>query len=652
MQRLIQILFVLPLIWAGSVLAAAASPNGSTLPTESSFTDSSGVTWTLTGGNVYASGAPAGSPPGAVALYYLNSNIYQQDSDGTFYQWNASTATWSLTTDPRVVSTNGTTTTSPSVAIVDSSRNIWAFLDGVVYENGATAGYTGGVTELIYLDQVVYQEISSGSYYAYNGNESWVNSSNPTNKVSIKNYTTCDGVTDDSLGAARAFAAARNYAFTLVVDCPVYIHVGLDVTRPIFIDNGTTATFEGSGEFIVDNVMQPAFVIANAANILLNNWNVEYSGSMPVDEYTGYYVNNGTQVSSVVYTPPAQVFNNVTLRNWYSANRSVTGANPVWSGPTNTSAVFYIVGSSTRVAVSNMTIGAPASAGASGFIPVVFSFGLGFNSNQTVTSSTPETSTYMSVPSDLSFSNIKLDGTLMGFVGTLRQTTFNHVTSNRYSDLQDSSGNNVGGLNCAAATSNCWFAPPHLFYFNYDSSGDSNLFNYDITLENIADTGTRLGNYRNVASGDACSLKIGGTDITVNNYTSHRPDGFLDVLTGDTQVFENITATYDSSYLGEQWPAWRFPATGYVNTTFENVTLTDENSVNSNPPLAANNSTAGNSSILFENVTITVNSVSGASTGNGLLTSIGGQSAGSLRSYEIVTPAATGTINASNQISW
>ena len=199
MQRLTQILFVLPLIWVGTAIAASVSPNGSTLPTESSFTDSSGVTWTLTGGTVYANGAPAGSPSGAVALYYFNSNIYQHDSDGTFYQWNASTVTWSLTTDPRVISTNGTTTTSPSVAIVDSNQNIWAFLSGVVYENGATAGYTGGVTELIYLDQVVYQEISSGSYYAYNGNESWVNSSNPTNKVSIKNYTTCDGVTDDSL---------------------------------------------------------------------------------------------------------------------------------------------------------------------------------------------------------------------------------------------------------------------------------------------------------------------------------------------------------------------------------------------------------------------------------------------------------------------
>ncbi len=636
--------------------AGSVSPNGSTLPTESSFTDSSGVTWTLTGGIVYADGAKAGSTSGAVNLYYLNANVYEFTASGNFYEWNASSSTWLLTSDPRMISANGATTISASTAIIDSNKNIWTFLDGVIYENGIAVGSTANVTELIYLDQVVYEETSAGAYYAYNGNGSWIDSSNPSDKVSIKNYTNCDGVADDSLGAASAFLAARNYAFTLVVDCPVYIHVGLDVTRPIFIDDGTTVTFEGGGKFIVDDIMQPTFVIANSSNILLNGWNVEYNGSMPVDEYTGYYVKNGTTIASTLYTPPAQIFNNVTLRNWYASNRSVSGANPVWSGPTNTSAVFYIVGNSSNIAVSNMIIGAPTSAGASGFVPVVFAFGLGFNSNQTVTSSTPETSAYMSVPNSLSFSNIDLDGTLMGFVGTLRESTFKDVTSNRYSDLQDSSGNNVGGeengATCAAASTNCWFAPPHLFYFNYDSTGDSNLFNYGIVLENITDTGTRVGNYRNHTSGDACSLKIGGTSITVNNYITHRPDGFMDTLTGNTMLFENITATYDSSYLAEQWPAWRFTQTGYVNTTFQNVTLTDESSSNSKPPLEANSSTAGNSSILFENVVITVNSVSGSSVGNGLLASIGGQSSGSLRTYNILTPAATGTINASNQISW
>jgi len=64
---------------------------------------------------------------------------------------------------------------------------------------------------------------------------------------SVKEWTVCDGVTDDSKGLAKAFAAAKNGAFTLDIDCPLYFHVGMDIASPIFIDNGTSVNFKGSG---------------------------------------------------------------------------------------------------------------------------------------------------------------------------------------------------------------------------------------------------------------------------------------------------------------------------------------------------------------------------------------------------------------------
>lgn len=104
---------------------------------------------------------------------------------------------------------------------------------------------------------------------------------------SVKEWTVCDGVTDDSKGLAKAFAAAKHGAFTLEIDCKLYFHVGMDIARPIFIDNGTSVNFKGPGLIIVDNVLIPSFVIANSANINLSNWRIKYNGGIPINERTG-----------------------------------------------------------------------------------------------------------------------------------------------------------------------------------------------------------------------------------------------------------------------------------------------------------------------------------------------------------------------------
>ena len=115
----------------------------------------------------------------------------------------------------------------------------------------------------------------------------------PLVKISLSWYLVKNGLTDDSKGLAKAFAAAKNGAFTLDIDCKLYFHVGMDIARPIFIDNGTSVNFKSSGLIIVDNVLIPSFVIANSSNINLSSWRVKYTGGILINERTGGYYNDG-----------------------------------------------------------------------------------------------------------------------------------------------------------------------------------------------------------------------------------------------------------------------------------------------------------------------------------------------------------------------
>jgi hypothetical protein len=74
---------------------------------------------------------------------------------------------------------------------------------------------------------------------------------------SISAWVKCGGIEDASDGVARAFQAARHSAFTLLVDCPVRVHIGTDIARTIFIDDGTSVEFSGGGKLIIDNVFHP-----------------------------------------------------------------------------------------------------------------------------------------------------------------------------------------------------------------------------------------------------------------------------------------------------------------------------------------------------------------------------------------------------------
>jgi hypothetical protein len=426
----------------------------------------------------------------------------------------------------------------------------------------------------------------------------------PTVQKSISGWVSCDGATDDTAGVARAFAAARNSAFTLMVDCPVRLHFGVDIERAIFIDSGTNVTFSGAGKFTVDNVLVPAFVVANSNDIVLTNWNVEYDASLPVEQTVGGFTNNGEFVKG---PKPGNAFNDIRLKSWLSDNRGIVfdhGQNPQWTGTTNACGVFFFSGDSSNVTVTGMRMYVPAAAGGDRFIPVAFSLGVNLKSNQTASAKTPLTGRFFAVPHDLTFSDISLDGTYMGWLGGGQNVVFEKIRSNRYGDLQDAHGGNVGGVGK-------WFAPPHLFYLSYPLDGDPGLFNRNLRFHDVVDAGLRVGTARDkggadTISGYALSLKLGCVDCSVDNYTSNRPDGFMDVLASNGLTVSNVTATYDSAFLNGLFSGLRFPQTQYKGVTLDNVVLTDRAPSSVQMPIS-NVGQVSNENIVFKNVRTVIN---------------------------------------------
>ncbi len=410
-------------------------------------------------------------------------------------------------------------------------------------------------------------------------NNSTVMEQNQLNLIlskSVKEWTVCDGVTDDSKGLAKAFAAAKNGAFTLDIDCPLYFHVGMDIARPIFIDSGTSVNFKGNGLIIVDNVLVPAFVIANSSNINLSNWRIKYVGGIPINERTGGYYNDGLWVPASERDPTGVFFTLYTLKDWLLKNRNISMAKaliPLWTGFLDPAAIFYLRGDTSNVKISNMTLFVDESTGADKFIPIAFSLNPGETNNQILSDVAPLSKPYIEVPHDISFENISLDGYYFGWHGSGQNITIKDTNAFRYSDLQDARGSNIGGINL-------WFPPPHLFYFNTQPNWDHSLDNDKFIIDTTVDYGIRLGMARdkggnNPISGHAVSLKMQGNNSLVNNYTSHRPDGFMDVMSSNFLTVRDVTASYDSSFINYTLSALRFTQNGNHNIKFENISLSD-----------------------------------------------------------------------------
>jgi hypothetical protein len=143
---------------------------------------------------------------------------------------------------------------------------------------------------------------------------------------------------------------------------------------------------------------------------------------------------------------------------------------------------------------------------------------------------------------------------------------------------------------------------------NYNDKGDPDLFNTNIRISNVSDTGPRIGVARDKGgtdgvSGYATSLKLGCTKCSVDHYTTTRPDGFMDVLPSQDLTLSNVTATYDSGFINNVFPGLRFPSGGYTHVTLENVVLTDTADSPVRGPIGDASSDTNNG-IVFKNVKV------------------------------------------------
>jgi hypothetical protein len=249
---------------ASQVRAAAAttaSPNGTTIPSAAQIVDSTGNLWTVSGGVISENGKLAGYSAGVTLLVYANSTVSQENAAGGWWSWNGTT--WVSTSQPVAVagscgttngtavttkplanlcsagnsstvagtgpwtwscagSTGGTTsscsaslaapavvtspngTTIPSATqIVDAGGNVWTLSGGVVYEKGALAGYSKGVTLLLYQNNTIYQENTAGGWWSWSGS-TWVGTTQP---VTAATTPTISGnpATADLAGSAYSF---------------------------------------------------------------------------------------------------------------------------------------------------------------------------------------------------------------------------------------------------------------------------------------------------------------------------------------------------------------------------------------------------------------------------------------------------------------
>lgn len=254
--------------------------------------------------------------------------------------------------------------------------------------------------------------------------------------------------------------------------------------------------------------------------------------------------------------------------------------------------------------------------------------------------------------------NNTFDGIYMGMVGSVRHSTFSNITSWRYSDLQDANGtaDTMGGCKPGQNASSCWFAPPHLFYFNFPepSNTDPELWNINLTIANVLDHGIRSGSnhFRLGSSGNCLSLKIGAVNSTVAHYRTFREDGAVDVVWAMGLLINNLSATYNSSFMNETWPSWRFTMRNYHDMTFTNIRITDVAATNAYPPMwgTIDNANISNSGILFSNFTIFTNNLwEGMASPAANVT---GQLAGSNRVYVNVATGARMILDENNVEHW
>jgi hypothetical protein len=285
---------------------------------------------------------------------------------------------------------------------------------------------TGAQATLTYCTQSQLQSFVSGS------------SSGDPQIVELCTQSGVDptGVTDSRAAVQSAITANASTTQKIVVNCPIKITLGYDYTKPVFIPSNVDMEFGPNGYFIVDNLGMPAFVLEDSTDVTIRNLQIEYVGQFGTQNIYG---------SGLPAAGSGSIFNNTTLKTWATANRGITfgsSQNPYWSGAVNICAIVEVRGG-TRLNFQGGRIFAAPGTNVANYAPVVFSFNIEWNPNQTVANGVEISPSIGSYPDSVTVSDFKLDGYLMGFVGGVTNGYFHDVEGFRYADLQDGTSGTI-----------------------------------------------------------------------------------------------------------------------------------------------------------------------------------------------------------------
>ncbi|MDB6082606.1 MAG: hypothetical protein JWN43_487 [Gammaproteobacteria bacterium] len=179
-------LLVLAATWGLPAMSATLSVNGSSVPALPSIIDAQANTWTIASGVVEKNGVAVGSNSNANLLVSLDGVFYERNSSNNWYRWTGSA--WSSAGDPRVVSASGTSIGVGTDVLVDSGDHIWTLqTNDYAYRDGIRAAGNYNTILVLYHNNVVYSENTSGEWYSWTGS-AWTNVSGDPRGPNLVQY--------------------------------------------------------------------------------------------------------------------------------------------------------------------------------------------------------------------------------------------------------------------------------------------------------------------------------------------------------------------------------------------------------------------------------------------------------------------------------
>jgi hypothetical protein len=186
-------------------VAAAESPEGTTVPSATQLVDAAGGVWTLSQGLVLANGADTRFPSVAVSLLYSNHNVFASDAIGRWWYNNQGVAWVAAGESPQ-----GTTVPS-ATQLVDGAGGVWTLSHGLALANGYDTRFPSAAVSLLYWNHNVYASDASGNWWYNNQGAAWIGAGDPRTG---KPFYAINGHSDYNFTSAELIAVLKDLGVT------------------------------------------------------------------------------------------------------------------------------------------------------------------------------------------------------------------------------------------------------------------------------------------------------------------------------------------------------------------------------------------------------------------------------------------------------